>query len=273
MHVESFGDCLTPGYYVVHSRLRQAAHFVDDQKLISLVDSTVGKGPNHIVAVVPDIGEVHSIEITNRIIQIDETACTRKEEREYLSRLKVHTLKSRKLQNNVHDLEQCMYDEAPENSFPSLIGKNRGKLEASQFNRLLAEKLASGRQALKRGAFETGVSTLIGAGYGLTPSGDDFVAGYCSGLYLGGARYTGLRKSLVKIIDPISERTNIVSRTMLRYCCRGRFYERAKFLLGALHSGNTREISEGASAMRAVGETSGTDFSFGLLCALQDFIV
>lgn len=273
MHVESFGDCLISGIYTVHSRFRQSAHFIGGQNLISLVDSTVGKGPNHIVVAGLDIGAVHTIEIADRTIHIDGTACARKEEREYSSRLTAQRLNMRKLQKSIHELEQCVYDNASENSFPNLIRKNMRNLEHSQFNIVLAEQLASGWQALKRGAFESGVRLLIGAGYGLTPSGDDFVAGYCSGLYLGGASFAGLRRRIVKIIDRAGEATNILSRTMLRHCCRGRFYERAKYLLAALRSGNTREIGDSASAMCAVGETSGTDFSFGLLCALQDVIV
>ena len=272
MRVESFGDCLISGIYTVHSRFKQSAHFLGGQNLISLVDSTVGKGPNHIVVAGLDIGAVHTIEIADRTINIDGTACARKEEREYSSRLTTHRLKVRKLQKNIHEFEQRVYDNASENSFPNLIRKNMRSVENSQLNTVLAEQLASGWQALKRGALETGVSLLIGAGYGLTPSGDDFIAGYCSGLYLGGARYAGLRRRIVELIDRASKATNILSRTMLRHCCRGRFYERAKFLLVALRSGNTCEISDSASAMCAVGETSGADFSFGLLCALQDVI-
>ena len=272
MRVASFGDCLTSGIYSVYSRFRKSAHFVNGQNLISLVDPAIGNGPNHIVVEGLNVGEVDTIEITDRTIQIDGTVCARKKGREYSSRLTTLALNAWELQHNIRQFEKCVYENASENSFPNLMRNNMWKLQHSQLNIVLAEQLASGWQALKRGALETGVGLLIGAGYGLTPSGDDFVAGYCSGLYLGGARFAGLRRRLVKTIDRASEATNMLSRTMLRHCSRGRFYERAKLLLVALNSGNTSEIGDSASAMCAVGETSGTDFSFGLLCALQDGI-
>lgn len=270
MRVESYGDCLTSGTYHVHARFRRTAHFISGQILVSLVDPTIGKGPNHIVAAGLDIGAVETIEIGDQIFLINGTACAREEERKYSSQLTPGHLNIPKLQKNIHVFEQCVYADAPENSLPNLLGLDMHMLENSPFNSVLLRQFISGWQAMKGGAFETGVRLLLGAGLGLTPSGDDFVAGYCSGLYLGGARYARHRMRIAETIDHASGATNILSHTMLRYCCRGRFYERVKDLLVALISGNTREVSDRASAMCAVGETSGADFSFGLLCALQD---
>lgn len=272
MRVESFGDCLTSGKYHVHSRFRRTAHFISGQILVSLVDPAIGKGPNHIVAVGFDVGTVETIEIRDNIFVVDGTACAREEERKYSSQLSPGYLKIPKLRKNMPIIEQCVYADAPENSLPNLLGSDMRMLENTPFNSVLLRQFISGWQAMKRGAFETGVRLLLGAGYGLTPSGDDFIAGYCSGLYLGGARYVRLRMRIAETIGHASGATNILSHTMLQYCCRGRFYERVKDLLVALISGNTSEVSDRASAMCAVGETSGADFSFGLLYALQDVI-
>ena len=192
---------------------------------------------------------------------------------EYSSQLEFCGLNVRKLRNNMYGFECGIYESASKNSFPNLMGKNKRDVIVSRLDELLAEQLAAGRRALKQGALETGVNLLIGAGYGLTPSGDDFVAGYCSGMHLGAAGCSGLRSRMAEIIEDACGKTNVFSRTILGYCCKAKYYEKAKVLLTALISGTADKVYDSASAMHTVGETSGADFSFGLLCALKDILL
>ena len=185
MRVESYGDCLASGKYAVHARFSHSVHFVAGQHLVSLVDPSVGKGPNHIVAAGLNFSSVHRIRITGHAVCIGENACTRKSVSEYCSRLGAHDYDLGKIRQGIGRLQRHVYERAGENSFPDLIHRT-GDSATSRVHRALSEQLASGRQALKQGFLKSGVRLLIGAGYGLTPSGDDFVAGYCSGLHLGG---------------------------------------------------------------------------------------
>jgi hypothetical protein len=273
MRVRSAGDCLRSGIYHVLARFKRSVYFAHGRHVVSLVDASVGKGPNHIVVQDLDIGAVHSIEITDSAIYIDGTACMRGGISEYSSRLEVCGLNVRKLRKSMCGLERGFFENASKNSFPNLVGNNRRGVIGSRLDELLAQQLAAGRRALKQGALEAGVNLLIGAGYGLTPSGDDFVAGYCSGMHLGAAGCSGLRSCMIEIIENACGKTNVFSRTILGYCCEARFYEKAKALLAALISGTTADVYDSASAVCTVGETSGTDFSFGLLCALKDIFI
>jgi hypothetical protein len=248
-------------------------YFAHGRHIVSIVDASVGKGPNHIVVQDLDIGVVHTIEIANSAIYIDGTASMRSGISEYSSRLEVCELNVRKLRKSMCGFERGVYENASKNSFPNLMGNNKRGVICSRLDELLAQQLAAGRRALKQGALEAGVNLLIGAGYGLTPSGDDFIAGYCSGMHLGAAGCSGLRSRMVEIIENACGTTNVFSRTMLGYCCGARFYEKAKDLLAALISGTADDVYDSAFAMCTVGETSGTDFSFGLLCALKDILI
>jgi len=273
MRIRSAGDCLRPGVYRVLARFKRSAYFVYGRHIASLVDASVGKGPNHIVVQDLDIGSVHAIEISDSAIYIDGTAFMRSGISEYSSRLEVRKLNLRKLRKSMYGFERGVFESASKNSFPNLIGNNKRSVIGSRVDELLAQQLAAGRRALKQGALETGVNLLIGAGYGLTPSGDDFMAGYCSGMHLGAAGCSGLRSRMVEIIENACRTTNVFSRTILGYCCEAKYYEKAKALLAALISGAAEEVYDSASAMCTVGETSGTDFSFGLLCVLKDILI
>jgi hypothetical protein len=173
----------------------------------------------------------------------------------------------------MYGFECGVYESASRNSFPNLIRNDKRGVIGSRVDELLAQQLAAGRLVLKQGALEAGVNLLIGAGYGLTPGGDDFVAGYCSGMHLGAAGCSELRSRMVEIIKNAYRKTNVFSRTILGYCCEAKYYEKAKALLTALISGTADEVYDSASALCTVGETSGTDFSFGLLCALKDILI
>jgi hypothetical protein len=116
------------------------------------------------------------------------------------------------------------------------------------------------------------IRELIGLGSGLTPSGDDLLAGYLAGLWctVQGKRerqefVSGLGRKIVRL----SRRTNEISRTYLYHAARGQVSSRLAALAEAISHGESgeslRAIAE--NAMR-VGHTSGMDAVTGLLIGL-----
>ncbi len=97
------------------------------------------------------------------------------------------------------------------------------------------------------------VRSLAGLGPGLTPSGDDVLAGYVAGLVL----LHGLRKRAMRIAEEAVPRTTSLSATLLRHAAIGEVPEPVHVLFA---TGDVRPLL-------AFGHTSGQAWLRGLVSA------
>ncbi len=106
--------------------------------------------------------------------------------------------------------------------------------------------------------------SLIGAGPGLTPAGDDVVAGALAACALFG-RGPGSRE-VDLLLTRASLATTSLSAALLRCAAEGQVVPQAAGLLRALAGGGA--IAPALGHLRAVGSTSGTALAVGLVAAL-----
>ena len=131
----------------------------------------------------------------------------------------------------------------------------------------LAESLARrNRRGLK-----VVTSSLAGLGPGLTPAGDDFLAGVLLALALAqehepDADLKGIGSMLLETAAP---RTHEISAAYLKAAHAGEASDRWHRLLGALGSGEPSAIAEAARGVTRTGETSGADMLAGFVIAMQ----
>ncbi len=114
---------------------------------------------------------------------------------------------------------------------------------------------------------------LIGVGPGLTPSGDDFLVGYLTGLQrVAGERplREGFVSTLGAEIVRLSRRTTEVSRAYLEHAAQGRVSGVLADLARAIGRGESiADTQRAARAALRVGSTSGADSVLGLLLGLE----
>ncbi len=116
------------------------------------------------------------------------------------------------------------------------------------------------RRCLEADPFDA--AALVGLGPGMTPAGDDFLAGVLFAMRLGWARLprgqspARLRRAVAEALP----RTTPAGRTLLVLALRGRF---AAPLLELAMSAGFDVVGEAARALCALGETSGTDTLVG----------
>ncbi len=113
------------------------------------------------------------------------------------------------------------------------------------------------------------VKSLIGLGYGLTPSGDDFLVGYLAGLWCtAGANLSRMQflMALGSELSQVSQNTNEISCTYLRSASKGHVSEPIAKLAQRLNQANNRSsIRAATQSALQVGHTSGSDGVLGLL--------
>ena len=110
---------------------------------------------------------------------------------------------------------------------------------------------------------------LIGLGPGLTPSGDDFIVGYLTGLWsTAGSDSSRLRfiSSLGAWLSQAATGTNAISRTYMKSAVIGNVSEPIATLAQRVGQGKSMDsVRQATRTALQVGHTSGTDGVLGLL--------
>lgn len=120
-----------------------------------------------------------------------------------------------------------------------------------------------------------GVYGLLGVGPGLTPSGDDFLLGFLTGLtsaHLGYHKMATAKLALY-MAQNAPVRTTALSAEYISYAARGLYHEYVVNLVDAFRAGQQSLMVTAAERLLSLGEFSGTDLLLGFVhggsCALS----
>lgn len=147
---------------------------------------------------------------------------------------------------------------------PSALGQELAQLLARRRDWLCAALTAGDREAACRHA-----QAMLGLGPGLTPAGDDFLAGLLAVLHLPDGPAWPLRDIGGLLVADAGRRTNAISVAMLRAAAQGRVRECVIALLRELVAGDPRTVDEALARVLAIGSTSGSDMAAGVLAAFD----
>ena len=129
--------------------------------------------------------------------------------------------------------------------------------------RELTRRLLAGR------GVERAVGALVGAGAGLTPSGDDVLCGVLLGLRLHGSAACDLAPTLWAAVRPRLGSTTALSAALLREAAQGYAVAPVVRLAEALVGPDVQHVPAAVAAVLAVGHSSGADLLAGLAGALE----
>ncbi|HEX2355399.1 MAG TPA: DUF2877 domain-containing protein [Micromonosporaceae bacterium] len=116
------------------------------------------------------------------------------------------------------------------------------------------------RSTLRRGGVAGAAAVLAGRGGGMTPAGDDLLAGV---LLVARARHPHAEEALVGIARGAD--THAISRAFLEQSARGRSLAAVHDLIGACADGDAAAARRARHRLAGVGATSGLDLAYGLL--------
>jgi hypothetical protein len=108
---------------------------------------------------------------------------------------------------------------------------------------------------------------LLGEGPGLTPAGDDVVAGGLAACALIGDAAVP-RRAVPEILEQARVATTSLSAALLSCAAAGQVVPEAARLLASL-CGNEEGVTDALAGLRSVGTTSGTALAFGIVAALS----
>jgi hypothetical protein len=282
----SIGDRVRPGAYRIYSRFRRAANFCDGERLASLVAPEIGEGPLNLVVERLDPTISHMLRITRDDIYLGAHGIPRRHLPIYDSSLGMTSLRSHvspakeRISRALNAWTDVLVNIAPRASLAFLLDGRRMALLHPGFQRTFAEHVTHCVDDLYSGDLVRGVSGLKGCGVGLTPSGDDFLAGFLIGLNAVESLHRRDLHAMKRRVYEVARSHNRLSDGMLRLAGDGRVGGKVKKLLGTLScSANcqncgpkndpNRTVEECVKDLCAVGATSGADSATGLLMTLR----
>lgn len=130
----------------------------------------------------------------------------------------------------------------------------------------IANKFLNAVRVLDKDFFNSAARTLTGLGYGLTPSGDDFLVGFISA-----SHYLVQCKPLRFFLENIKidySKTNYISSQYLRYAAEGRITEIVSNTVVSIASGKL-DAGHWISMLMNTGATSGCDTLYGISAASE----
>jgi hypothetical protein len=113
--------------------------------------------------------------------------------------------------------------------------------------------------------------SLCGRGIGLTPSGDDILAGWIAINWLLYGPIPCLLQAFQEIIAVANQQTHLLSQCWLEHAAKGNVAQPVQAFLDALSRDNETALATAAQAVLTMGATSGHDLLQGILLGLTNF--
>ncbi len=273
MKILSVGDRLGEGRYLPHSRFPRAANFLRGEALAAVVGEEAGRGPINIVVRGIDPAAADFLEVGGEEIRIGPSVFPRADAETYDSRWEPGPIRQGLLRRNLAVLEDCLLGQAPGESLAFLLDPARRSCPGPSFRGRLGERFAAAAEDLFRSErhLVEGCRRLKGLGPGLTPAGDDFIAGILAALSVLERAEGADRSALRGEIAAAARSGNLLSSTFIALSAAGRFFERLKNLLAALVGDDPAALRRRAGDLLAYGASSGSDLAAGLVLALKKF--
>ncbi|HUJ11235.1 MAG TPA: DUF2877 domain-containing protein [Verrucomicrobiae bacterium] len=261
MRLVSIGDQIEEGIYPFHSRFHRAVNFRQGDRLVSVVHEQIGDGPLNIVLREFDAGETqNALEVGTDRINFDGRTLPFASQQRYCSVLNSHP--GPHFREKLVVFRKILLKASHPKSLTFLLDDSRIRNFSSGFERAFARQVKFCVDEIFHGDRLNGVRTLAGCGIGLTPSGDDFIAGYLIGLNLGGTGVPASGQTADEVFEA-ARSDNIFSNTFLDLARQGRLFGRMKNLILALMHDSERAVQEMTNRLCAIGGSSGADLGTG----------
>ena len=132
-----------------------------------------------------------------------------------------------------------------------------------QLNHYRAALLNTLRHGLNPAAAITG---LLGLGIGLTPTGDDWLTGFCAIWLLPGHPGCKDRQYFISAVAQAKNKTTLLSAVTLGAAIQHRYRESIGQLIKKIATNDSKEITDTLTEIKKIGSSSGCD----MLCGMAD---
>lgn len=267
----STGDRIQCGEYALHSRFNRVVNFVQNEHLVSVVEESVGGGPLNLVlrGALPTL---HSLRIDEGAVSLNGVSHDITER--FHSSFQITDWDPDVFYSNVEILHQILLERAPAESLAFLLSARCQAAFRSGFEQELVRCVSEAVHLIFGGGLIEGVRALSGCGGGLTPAGDDFIAGLLVARHMRRQLLGEPSDPDVPRIREAARSDNLIADSLIKCAAEGALCEGHLRLVEALVREGNQELARCADRVMQVGATSGADWLTGLCMTLmEDFDV
>ncbi len=284
-NIRIIGDSLIPGHYKRYASFNRIDNFVNNAgAIIAITDDMSLLAPNAIIVdkFYPEefaqiIIHPNSITLNNSIfpginvhqeksMHHDNTACNIEDINIYSSDFVYPDIDVVQIQNTIQGFFNSCGDSFPNKSLLSLLIPSNVSM-SSAFDKAAFAAFEHAFSLLPVRFFDS-VSAFRGKGRGLTPSGDDFIAGLLYGIHclesLTKMNHAGIKTRVYEL----AETNNLFSNNMLQLAREAKYFKRLKDFLSALLQNNPDKQAATLRQLTSVGDTSGADILAGFFALI-----
>ena len=257
------GDYLPQGFYKIHSIFKNVCNFINaNNELIFITNLKNNIAANSIYIENKNIAQYNSIQIAENALFLNDINILPHAEF-YDSKVDYSEIDNQMLENNLQDIP-LKYNElfAPE-SMLFVIDSERCSFFKSGFDFHFMKNSLKACEMIKSGETEEGVKMLKGTGRGLTPSGDDFIAGLLYGLHFNEYKYQKPLGNLRTSLYRNSIGNNLLSNAFLLNSKNGNCFYLLKKIVYL--TSQTKLVSDNLEELFKMGATSGADLLSGYI--------
>jgi hypothetical protein len=267
----SIGDKLTEGTYKVHSRFERAVNFENDGMLATLACENIGGGPINIVTRGMDFSNTELLIVGDRCLWIDNEEYHFNKDDNFSSDIEIHTnFAADNFLINISVLENSLIAFSPSRSLVFLLDPIRKADFQTLFELEFAKRFEQGVEIIFRLEYIEGVKMIRGLGFGLTPSGDDFIAGMLVAYNIAGKLSGSDYSERIEQIYSAAIGTNLISNSFLRCAKSGWLTEKQKALVKTMMYSDEGRVIQKSLSLIELGETSGADWGVGFVMTLKN---
>lgn len=181
---------------------------------------------------------------------------------DYNSENSANTINNKEL-NSSNSLENLKND----------FDKNLIQERKYRFSELVFREIESGIELFLDKNFEQAISKIKGHGFGLTPSGDDWLAGALTGISFYEEYFNKSLKDIKESIFDLSIGKNLISNSFIYYAKESSFFYDVKQFLTSILKSNFDSLYQLGINVLEHGATSGGDFLSGFFSVIlkKDF--
>ncbi len=268
----SYGNLLSCGTYEMHSRFSSVVNFIACENLVSVVTEKIGGGPLNIVAKGIVTDSIASLEVRSHSIVLNGEEIFLDESKRYNPFFNFNGFDFNKLKENLDYFEKVLIELSPESSLTFYFSDQIDVVPQNNFQNILKRKLYAGLKELESGDVEKGVAALKGVGIGLTPGGDDAIAGVLIAYNLIAELSGWDMKQSISRIEEIAVSQNKFTNSFLHCAAKGMLFEKNKNLIQSLLSGDAADVKQNVTRVLEIGHTSGADMAVGFLLVFKRMI-
>jgi hypothetical protein len=258
----------------IHSRFNNIINFTDNRLIFSVCNSQIGAGPTNFVIKNINLEFVNTLHISKNIIYINNLHFRLNNELIYKAFFYTAVFQKKILFNNINYIKNNIINKIKNNkSLLFLIDKKKEKYFQTELEKNFLIKFKKGIEKIINNNILEGISSIKGLGFGLTPSGDDFIIGLLASINLFEKIHNKDLNDLKNNIYSISKSKNLISNTFLYFAKQNKYYQFFKNFLSAVLNDNNELLRDATNKLLLLGNSSGIDTLIGFIIGCEALII